>query len=135
VRPNLRHARSLAGAPHAGSCALLQTLYLLRSRTHVPPCRSTRPFVSPSHRSSPPSRQLQGSTDHSDRPTGPCCCSTGTRETPARPCRGHKNRPRTPPAGCLPGPSDAYPPACVSDCTLAVFLSRPPHPGALTQCT
>jgi hypothetical protein len=29
----LRRARSLAGAPHAGSCALLQALYLLKGWT------------------------------------------------------------------------------------------------------
>jgi hypothetical protein len=46
VRPSLRHARSLAGAPHAGSCAVSFAMLLLRPEPHAqgiaPPARRSQ---------------------------------------------------------------------------------------------
>jgi hypothetical protein len=69
VRPCLRRARSLAGAPPAGSCALLQAMHLLKAWT-TPPWAvapgSSVPVATP---------HCSVSSRYSDRPTpGPCHC-------------------------------------------------------------
>ena len=106
VRPNLRHARSLAGAPHAGSCALLQALYLLRSRTHAlaEASSSSVPAAAP-----PGGGRAVAPTDQH----GPVPLSKVLR---ARGGRGAKNRPRILPAGFTPTPGIAYPNRLVSCC-------------------
>jgi hypothetical protein len=64
VRPSLRHARSLAGAPHAGSCAVSFAMLLLRPEPHAqgiaPPARRSQSPLHPptGNRAAAPTDQL-----------------------------------------------------------------------------
>ena len=135
VRPSLRHARSLAGAPHAGSCALLQAMHLLKARTHPTPegARSSGPVSAPSRPD-----QTEAPTDQ----VGRFRYASSAIQAPRASGQGHKNRPRCPPAGCcqLRGPlrGEASCPAArcslpSRDCPTAGRLTILLHPTPACQ--
>jgi hypothetical protein len=118
VRPCLRRARSLAGAPHAGSCALLQAMHLLKAWT-TPPWAvapgSSVPVATP---------HCSVSSRYSDRPT---VGSTSYKDEGR--CRGHKNRPGVPPAGCcLLRGSLILKCSCSAAARSGLPSRSPPHP-------
>ncbi len=126
MRPSLRRARSLAGAPHAGSYALLQTLHLLKTRTAPTPAGAVRQSPSPLH-----GPAVEAGRRLTNR--GPKDCDG--RGSATGPRRGHKNRPRCPPAGrCLVREPLIPSGACPAAARYGV-PSRVAPPGGTLYCT
>ena len=126
VRPSLRRARSLAGAPHAGSCALLRAMHLLKTGTlpalphrgarssvpvRLPPAPGSKPGADRSAPvfasavgagGSPPraGRARDTKTGRAVRRPAPCLLRGPLKRAAARPCAARCAMP----SRCLPHP-------------------------------